>query len=498
MSTLSDVLYPFNIIGNAVDMIRARNKKLSPSALGILPPGSRVSHPNYEAAFTGIKESVAFVKPSFQYEYIPVIRKLLRVNSSLSLATSSIVQLANTGHTIDFDKSVSSEDTIKMREHINKVAAHWGWGLPGLHGLINKLIYQMFIGGATSTEWVINDDLSGVNYLAYINPEQIRIIYDKKTGHYEYFQVLPGLDQSSLKKGWPLNHIQLNPHTYQYYGLMSDEESPIGIPPFLSALDDLQSQLKMLRNIGFVSDQLGIMGFLEILLAKPNPTEGESHAAYKNRLEKLLGQAKTNIKDGVKDGMVAGFIDDHEFTFHSSTKDTAGVADIFDINQRMVSNGLLTSPQFLGGSMGGSETMVTIVFTKMLSQLSDIQAYVSAVLEKGIAMELLLQGFKFQTVAVKFKPSTITDEVKTQQASEIKQRISRILYADGIISLPQYAYRMGYDAPDQKEPRKEIDPDKITATQEAKEKEQKDENKSNQSQRAKKKDQPKGKATKQR
>ena len=497
MSAIQDFLSPFNIVGNAVDIVRSRKKKHTPSGAGIVPPGGRVSVPSYLEGFTGLKESVAFVKPSFQYEYIPVIRKLLRVNSSLSLATSSIAQLANTGHTIEFDKGVSTEQAIKMRQEILTASQRWGWGLPGLHGIINKLIYQLFIGGATSTEWVINNDLDGVNYLAFINPDDVRVLYDSKMGHYEYYQVLRNASILGNTKGHPENYIHLNPATYQYYGLMTDEESPIGIPPFLSALDDLQSQLKMLRNIGFVSDQLGIMGFLEILMAKPDAQDGEGHGAYKARLEKLLLQAKENIKDGVKDGIVAGFIDDHEFEFHSSTKDTAGVADIFDINQRMVSNGLLTSPQFLGGVAGGSETMVTVVFTKMLSQLSDIQAYVSAVLEYGIKLHLMMKGYKFEHVKIRFKHSTITDEVKFQQATEIKQRVARILYADGIVSLEQYAYIMGYDQPDQKEPRAEINPDKIQEKSEQDGKNQDMKNKSNRNTRTKQKSQPKGKDDKQ-
>lgn len=491
------VLDSFNIVGNAVDLFRARKPEYTHSSAGILPPGTRVSQPNYAGSLTSMKEAVAFVKPSFQYEYVPVIRKLLRVNSSVSLATSSMAQLANTGHQLVFDKGVDAKEQIKMRAHIDKVSKHWGWGLPGRHGLVNKLIYQLFIGGATSTEWVINNDLSGVNYLAYINPDDVRVLYDKTTGHYEYYQVLKSINAITKdSKGFPSNYVHLNPHTYQYYGLMSDEESPIGIPPFLSALDDLQSQLKMLRNIGFVSDQLGIMGFLEILLAKPTPTEGESHAAYKGRLEQLLVDAKENVRGGVKDGIVAGYIDDHEFEFHSSTKETGGVADIFDINQRMVSNGLFTSPQFLGGIAGGSETMVTIVFTKMLSQLYDIQTYIAAVLSRGIFMELTLAGFKFESVDLKFRTSTLTDEVKMQQAREIKQRVARILYADGIIGQEQYAWEMDFDQADQDEPRVEIDPSKIAEEAAARKEGEKKDNKSDRDSRAKKKTNPKGKDTK--
>lgn len=463
----------------------------------VSPPASRVSYPNYAGSFTGLKESLGFIKPGFAYEYIPVIRKLLSVNSSVSLATSSIAQLANTGYRVKFDSSVTSEQAIAMRDHLDTVTKTWGQGLPGVHGLVNKLIYQAFIGGAMSTEWSLKNDLSGVAYLAFINPEQVRVTFDYQNNQYKYWQVLSqGLFTSLAAPDPNMGAIPLNPYTYQYYGLVGDTESPIGIPPFLSSLDDLQAQLKMLRNIGFVSDQLGILGFLEVLMAKPEPHEGETHIAYQKRLEDLLNTAKKNVQEGVKDGIVAGYMDDHEFDFHSNTKDTSGVASIFDINQRMVSNGLFSNPQFLGGAVGGTETMITVIFTKMLSQLTDIQTYVRSIIERGFFLELTLAGFKFKKVEMEFNTSTFTDEVKLQQAKEIKQRVARILYADGIVDQDQYAWLMGYDKADQKEPRVPIDPNKIMADQKAKQDKEKGDQANDRKSRAKKKDQPKGKDTK--
>jgi len=174
----------------------------------------------------------------------------------------------------------------------------------------------------------------------------------------------------------------------------------------------------------------------------------------------LLTNTKTSVKDGLKDGIIAGFEDDHQFEFHSTTKDTGGVADIFKINQSMVSNGLFTTDAFMNGGGGGAETAITVVFTKMLSQLHNIQTAIAEVLEYGITLDLRLAGFTFKTVKVGFKPSTITDELKTQQSREIKVRNNRIMYADGIIGMDQYATDMGYDKADQKEPRVEIDPNK--------------------------------------
>jgi len=466
-------------------------KEITPDKYsGTKIPTSRVSLPDYKSSFVWVKGALSFVTPDFQYEYIPVIRKLFKTNSSVFRSTVTLTELINSGFTVEFDSSVNDDTRREINQHLKKVYKKWALGTAGIHGIINKMITQIYIGGALSVEWVLKKDLTGVDYPAFINPESIRALYSSSTGRYEFYQV-PNYWDPKVQKGGIDAGVKLNPVTYQYFGLFTDEESPVGTPPFLSALDDVQAQLKMLRNIGFVTDQLGIMGFLELLLDKPLQKEGEEDEAYIQRLNSYLNRAKVAIKDGVKDGVVAGFRDEHEFDFHSSTKDTSGVADIFNINQRMVSNGLLSPSQFLGGQSTGAETGLNIIFTMLLSQLNNIQKYIAEALEKGIWFELTLAGFKFDWLEVKFNKSTVSDTLKEAQAEEIKVRNSNLLYAAGIISQPTYANRHGYDAPDQEEPRVEIDPAKVQADAVAKDNKQDQDNKSNKKTRDKSKTQPK-------
>lgn len=423
-------------------------KKKNPEDI-TTPGGGRVSQPDIQNSILTLKESIDFITPNFRYEYIPVIRKLMGVNSSVSLAANTIVELANTGIELEFPTPITPEKEQAILDHLEKSFKSWGKGAGGIHGIINKWIYQIYIGGAISTEWVIKNGLDGVEYPAILNPENIRCAWNGKG--YDFYQT----PTSFLPKdGNPsVAGIKLNPFTYRYVAFFTDEEKPIGNPPFLTALDDIQHQLRMLRNIGYVSDQLGLMGFLEFLLAKPSKKDGENTEQYVSRLNTLLDQSKENIKNGLKDGIVTGYKNDHEFNFHSSTKDTSGVASIFDINHRMVSNGLFSNPQFLGGSVGGSDTMVNIIFTKMLSQLTNIQNAISFVLQDGIGLELNLAGFGDVKVLVKFKPSTITDTLKLEQANEYKIRNLQALYNQGIIGQYAFARRMGYNKPDQMEPR---------------------------------------------
>jgi hypothetical protein len=100
---------------------------------------------------------------------------------------------------------------------------------------------------------------------------------------------------------------------------------------------------------------------------------------------------------------------------------------------------------------------MSIIFTKMLSQLVNVQEIVKANLEFGYILELKLAGFDPKGLEVEFKPSTITDELKFQQAQEYKIRNIENKYLAGVIGQQQKAEEMGYDKPDQAASRAPLD-----------------------------------------
>jgi hypothetical protein len=453
----------------------------------------RSSSPDFQGSLVYLEKGLEFVDTGEYKQYIPLIRKLLAMNSSLSLAVLDNVQLCNPGFRLKVDND-NPDKVKKIKKFIRTRSKTWGFGTAGLHGLINRMMFQVFIGGAVSTEWIIKKDKSGIDYPAFVNPEQIEIAYNHSTGQYQYFQRLSTkLHLGTQGKHGILDKVPLNPFTYKYFDLINDQEHPVLIPPFLSALVDIASQKKMLDNINFITDQFGIMGFVELLMSKPNKTEGESSEKYQARLSKFLSDAKKSVLVGLKDGVVAGYEGDHAFSFNSISKDISGVKDIFDINHQMVANGLFTSPSFQGGAMGGSETHITIIFTKMLSQLNNIHHIIKENIEFGIWLELNLAGITDSPVTLEFNKSTITDQLKDAQAKEIEIRNNRVLYADGIISQAQYANALGFEKPDQKEPRVPIDPNKIANDKVAKDKVEKDKDTSDRKSRDKVKPQPKRK-----
>ena len=448
-------------IGNFVLFERSSNKPAPPKSdkevSGI--PGGRVSKVDLPNLFAEFIDNYGVLAPQEAVNYVDKIRKAYPFIQNLSLAVNDLVQLGNTGHEVIFDPNTPTEQAQEMIEVLAEDAKNWMDGCASIDPIVNKLLTQTYIGGALSNEWVPRKDLKGIDYIALIKPELVRFGLNEATGRFEPYQLLkyrPFTPQSS-NIGFN-NLIKLNPATFKYYAFGGDTEEPYGVPPLVSSLEDLGIQKDMMKNIAYIVRQLGILGFIELLMEKPSQHKDESPEEYGKRLVKLLTEAKKNMAEGTKEGLMVGYNGDHEYEFHSTTTNVSGIADIFNINQNLLANGLKYSNSFLGASPG-SETNITVIFTKMLSQLRNVQANIIADLEFGYSLHLRLKGYNFKRLHVKFNPSTITDDLKIQQAEEIKIRNSRVMYGDGIINLDQYANRHGREKADQPEPRAPIDPD---------------------------------------
>ena len=422
-------------------------------------PGGRVSQVDLPNLFQEYVDGYGVLAPQAAVNYVDAIRKAYPFVQNLSLALNDLVQLSNTGHQVTFGPDTKPEMIQEMREILEEDAKNWMDGSASIDTIVNKHFAQIYVGGAISNEWVPQRDLKGIDYIALIKPELVRFGLNKATGRFEPYQMLkykPFLPENN-SLGFN-NLIKLNQLTYKYYGFGGDTEEPYGVPPLVSALEDLGVQKDMMKNIAFIIRQLGILGFIQLLMEKPAQSKSESPEAYEKRLTKLLTEAKKNMSEGTKEGLMVGYAGDHEYEFHSTSQNVSGVEGLFNINQNLLANGLKYSNSFLGSSPG-SETNITVIFTKMLSQLRNVQAIEKANLEFGYSLHLRLKGYNFKDLSVNFNPSTITDDLKIQQAEEYKIRNSRVLYADGIINLPQYANRHGFEKSDQEEPRAPIDPD---------------------------------------
>lgn len=394
------------------------------------------------------------VNHQFVVQVIPIIRRLMMINEDVSQAIDNIITLGNTGHKVQFDKTIPLDQVELMRDHLENKKLIWSAGCAGMDGLINKMFAQLLVGGALSNEWVPNKKINGIDSVILVNPEDITFTLTEGNLKYTPWQRIIG------GSGWfnpgqtflPSGLIPLNPYTYRYYGLNGDTEVPYGFPPYMAALERIVSANNMKTNIDFVIDQMGLLGFLEVLMGKPDKIDGETQDNYSARLDTLLVQSKNLVMEGIKDGVVVGFEGDHTFKFNSMSRAVKEALEVFQNNESLVGSGLKQDMTMLGRDSSTSETQITVVFMKMLSQLKNMQNIIKANLEFGYALELTLAGFNFKYLKVVFNRSTLQDDLKYNQAAEIKVRNLERLRLWGIISQDQFADEMGYEAPYEEEP----------------------------------------------
>ena len=317
----------------------------------------------------------------------------------------------------------------------------------------------------------------------FIKPDDIVFKRDKE-GVYHPHQV---------NNNWAAVHeqyIKLNTDTYVYAGMYNDTDEPYGIPPFMASLDSLKSQQDMKINFKHIMETVGMVGFLEAKMQKPDQNANESNSAYRARLNRTLKDLKVNLREGMKDGVVTGYIDDHEFKMNSTTKELGNLNTPWDMNQQSVANGLGINGAIIGTG-NSTEASTGVNLSKMISQLKNLQSIVGYVLEFLYSLELRLAGYNNKGITISWGTTTVTDDVKIQQARQYKIQKLDLLYKAGIISQWQYAWEMGYDSPDQDEPRISLeDQNGVGDPQEATKKKQRQSDKNQSARRSRTKTNP--------
>lgn len=415
-------------------------------------PTTRKSSPNLPI------DTVNFQSPEYRVvnrdyirESVQIIRTLMKVNPDLGQAIHNIVTLGNTGHKVIFDRSVDPDLADQMRKHLEFKKLEWAYGCAGMDGLVNKMFAQILVGGALSNEWVPNKQLNGIDTVLLVNPDDIDFVLEPGNMKYSPYQrVRWGFLTYEIFQQF--NLLKLNTNTYRYYSLNGDTEVPYGFPPFLAALENIGVQKLMNKNITHVTRQLGLLGFLAASVQLPDQIDGESDTDYEARLTNILVRTKTQLLQGMEDGVVVGYKDQHEFDFQSIGKAVDQAIKLYENNELQIASGLKTDAALWGRAYATSETQISIVFMKMLSELRNIQNIVGTNLQYGYMLELTLAGFPVDYLKVQFNRSTLQDDLKFQQAEEIKIRNIMQKQIMGWINQDQGADEAGYAAPAEPQP----------------------------------------------
>ncbi len=392
--------------------------------------------------------SYSEVTPEFLLAILPELNKLSIFHQDFAKAVQNCIDLGNTKQEIFFDAAVSERNARKMRAHLEKVENGW-YGFSSPTTFTNSLFRQIAVFGVISSECVPNVSLTGLEKVVTVNPEDICFFY--RQGRYVPMQKVRAVPSGMQYRGLT-PYVELNTNQYKYIPIIRSNASPYGLPPFLAAMFPADIQNDMSINFKNITKRLGAFGFLSVLLEAPLPeknSEGnviENKEAYKKRVEEYIVQQSQRIKDGVANGYAVGLKGKHEFNV-DGTVNASNAADMYALVDTLVAAGLKQDPALLGRNRTVTETFGRVLLQIMVAQTQTMQQIVAEFLSFARLMELRLAGFNVNKVTTVFAPPLPGDEIKNEQARQLRISNARELYNQGIISQTQYAQELGYDSP---------------------------------------------------
>lgn len=385
------------------------------------------------------------LKPDFPVEWLKALYNLAAYNGDVSYAVENIVTLGNTKHTIDFGDEVPEELAAEMKMHLMRRSKHWYKG--GMHSLINDLLAELAIAGCISAEQVVDETLTGIDYVVKVDPTTIRFMYDNEKGRYVPAQKVSGLAAASSADAI-VGNKPLNENTYKYLALRRFKSSPYGVPPFLSAIESLVVQKDMYQSFKAIMSKMGMIGFLEVLVRAPQKLTGESPDVYSKRVHKYLqDEVAPMVNSQMSNGFAVGIKDTHEFKVNSVSQHAQGADIYYKMNETSVITGLKQDPAMLGRQFSTTETFGRVLLKKLTSQVLNYQILVSEFLSSLFRLELILSGYMVETVNVRFEKPMLGDVVAEQSAKTSLISNLMTLVEKGFISRAQAALEMGYDKP---------------------------------------------------
>jgi SPP1 gp7 family putative phage head morphogenesis protein len=408
--------------------------------------GGRVSVPEN---VNQLSQGIGFnIEEDYPFHLLRTLEILSIANNHVSYAVENVVTLAHTEKEVFFADTVGDKMAQKMKQHIKEAQTKWYDFSTGEDGLINDCFAQLATFGCLSNENIPTSDLKGIKKVVRVSPYNIRFAYDADKDDY-----IP-LQTTTIKtKGRFPGHVELNPATYNYIALKRFKTSPYPVPPFIAALEDLVTEKDMKGSFKAVMKKLGMLGFFTALVNAPKQRPGESEQDYQVRTLIYLESLRPQMENGFARGMTIGIKNAHEFKLEGSNINADAGEKLMKLIKMSIFSGLKQDPNMHGENYSTTETFGRVILAKMSKQAENYQKVVETYLEKLYMLELILAGYNPGYVEVKFRPPMIGDVKRDEETEALRIANVTAKYEAGIISQLQRAQELGYDKPDQEEPR---------------------------------------------
>lgn len=427
--------------------------------------GGRSSMPDSVSLMSLLQDEVALIKPEYAIEFIKALEHLGMHNADVSYAVDNIVQLGATEFDVFFDDKVSDDQKNEMMHFLKMRYKGWYGFNEGLGSLIRDLLAQVAITGALSAEIVPNNSLTGVKKIVLVTPRNIRFLYDNLTDTHKPYQNINGIKAAfGLKDSVAVQGLkELNPVTYKYAAIRRFNENPYAVPPFLSAIENICIERDMMTNFRLVIKNLGLLGFLNVMVTAPKPMPGELDPAYQERMKAYMASVAASAGQALSKGFIVGEKNTQDIKMENTSANATDAEKLFNMNEKLKLSGLKQDPLMMGRNYSTTETLGRVILTKMGSQIVSYQEMVASFLESAFMMDLLLAGFPVSFLEVVFAKPLLSDVFKDAQAETAKLANLTTLYNQGIISQEDYAQEAGYEQADQPKPREPVLPAGVSA-----------------------------------
>lgn len=369
----------------------------------------------------------------FDLNVLRVLELLGMFNPDVSQALSIWVNLGNTGHEI----SVEGRNPEAVLDRLNQLAASCYRTGGGIDGLVNHFLRQIPLMGALSAEWVVSDALTdGLVDCVTVPVWQIR--WKRVEG------LMVPLQYTGILTTGNGGYVALNPLTYSYMPLITNDGSPYGLPPFLPALKNIEVQLDATDNISSIIRKMGLLGFIDVAMDIPQQNPGENDEAYRLRLTKRLKDYATAYKNNLSKGVSVHY-KDQEIKHNATNAGAAsGAKSVWEMNEEQIFSALDIPPSMCGRSYSTTETYAEVDFERLGTKLVNGRRMIKRFLEKGYTLDLLLRGIDAQ-MSVTFNEHNSFKQKEKEEAEG--QRIKNILSKRdaGMISDDEAARELGYE-----------------------------------------------------
>lgn len=402
-----------------------------------------VFQPEGLGLLTNIK---APVPSNFPFETLNALFNLSVYNRHISYAVDNIQTLGNTDYEISFGENVSSELDRKMRMHLRRKVENWYEFANGEASLDNDLLAQLATYGALSAEGTILKDLSGIKSIVMVTPEQIRFAYDRDKDIHIPLQKTNDINRLYNSSSNYPGYVELNTNTYCYVAMRRYKELAYGIPPFISAIEDLLTESDMIKNLKNVMRRMGMLGFLSVLVKAPK-ANNETPEAYKNKLKSYLADIMPDIENGFNRGISVGFQDTHDFKLEGQNLNASGADQLMKMVKTLIFSGVKQDPNMHGENYSTTETFGRVILTKMTQQVKNYQMALGNFKSRMFQLELILAGYSPEVVEVIYEPAMIGDKKREEETEKLKIENVIAKRNNNFIDQNTAANELGYDEP---------------------------------------------------